>query len=84
MSDIVDTESLVTTYNILIDYVPSVNRQGAADHLMGLLVDSMDEIELQELVKAINCDYLTNAYNEYDFDDYVDDEDEDEWKYDEE
>jgi hypothetical protein len=83
MSESVDMDSLVTTYNILLDYIPAVNRQGAADHLMGILVDEMDELDLEELVGQINCEYLRTAYEEYDFEDSADDEDEDEWTYDE-
>jgi len=80
MSDI-DMDSLVTTYNILLDYVPAANRQGAADHLMGLLVDTIDERDLQDFVSSTNCEYLKSAYDDYDFEDYADDEDEMNWDY---
>ena len=72
-----DFEYLVTTYNIMKDYVPSGQMQGAADHLMGVIVDTMEEEDLNDFVQTVNCKYLTRAYADYDIDDKVnDDEDE--------
>ena len=71
-----DFDYLVTTYNIIKDYVPANAMQGAADHLMGVIVDTMDELELKEFVGATGCKYLKKAYSEYDLEDdeYDDDE----------
>jgi hypothetical protein len=68
---------LVTTYNIMKDYVPANQMQGAADHLMGVIVDTMDELDLKEFVAATGCTYLKKSHSEYDVeDDYDDDADE--------
>jgi|TARA_B110000263_G_C15037569_1_gene387044 hypothetical protein len=72
-----DFDYLVTTYNIVKDYVPAGQMQGAADHLMGVIVDTMEEEELRDFVLSASCKYLSKAYAEYDIEDEVsDDEDE--------
>ena len=56
---------LVTTYNIMKDYVPANQMQGAADHLMGVIVDTMDELDLKEFVAATGCTYLKKSHSEF-------------------
>jgi hypothetical protein len=72
-------ENLISTYKILMEYVPSKDAQGAADHLMSVLIESLDEQALDELV-ANSDGYLKRAHKEYEVED---DSDEEEGYYDE-
>ena len=66
-------ENLISTYKILMEYVPSKDAQGAADHLMSVLIEQLDEEEMEELV-ANSDSYLKRAYKEYEVEDDGDDE----------
>ena len=72
-------ENLISTYKILMEYIPSKDAQGAADHLMSVLIESLDEEAMDELVG--NSDgYLKRSFKEYDVEEDTDD---DEGYYDE-
>ena len=64
-------EVLSETYLILKQYIPSKDRQEAADNLMGLLVDMLSDDDLKEFGATDST--LTRAMKEY----VIDDEDSD-------
>lgn len=72
----IDIEVLTETYSILKQYVPSKDRQEAADNLISVLVDMLDDKELAEL-GALDS-YLGRAIKDYtgdaDEDEYQDDD----------
>lgn len=70
-------EVLSETYLILKQYIPSKDRQEAADNLMGLLVDMLSDDDLKEF--GATDSVLTRALREY----VVEDEDDTD-RYDEE
>lgn len=69
--DTVDSVSVV--YKILMEYVPKKESLTAADHVLSVLVDIMDEEEVAEFVSHGDAP-LKAAFKEYDFDDDDDDE----------
>jgi len=44
----IDVDVLSETYTILKQYIPVKDRQEAADNLMSVLVDMLNDIDLQE------------------------------------
>ena len=70
----IDVEVLIETYTILKQYIPSKDRQEAADNLMSVLVDMLNDEQLNEFGTSDNV--LKKALKEYGAD--KDDEDEDE------
>lgn len=66
-------DNLIATYKILMEYVPSKDAQGAADHLMSVLIEQLDEEEMNELV-ANSDGYLKRAHKEYEVEDDGDEE----------
>ena len=71
----IDVEVLIETYTILKEYVPTKERQAAADNLVSTLVDALSDRELREFGS-------TDAYTKRAAEEYLDDED-DELDYEE-
>jgi hypothetical protein len=71
----IEVDVLIDTYQTLYQYIPSKDRQEAADHLMSILVDCVSDEELAEI--GLVDSYMKRAYKEYTMDD-PDDYDEDE------
>ncbi|CAB4221321.1 hypothetical protein UFOVP1636_247 [uncultured Caudovirales phage] len=59
----IEIDTLSEVYTILKQYIPVKDRQEAADNLMGLLVDMLDDLELKELSGVDSV--LSRAYKEY-------------------
>jgi hypothetical protein len=59
----IETDVLSETYTILKQYIPQKDRQEAADNLMGLLVDMLNDLELKEFSGTDAA--LGRAYKEY-------------------
>jgi uncharacterized protein YqeY len=72
----IDVEVLIETYTILKQYIPSKDRQEAADNLMSVVVDMLSDQELKEFGTADNT--LKKALKEYAAEEHDEDaEDED-------
>ena len=59
----IDVEVLIETYTILKQYIPSKDRQEAADNLMSVVVDMLSDQELKEFGTSDNI--LKKALKEY-------------------
>jgi hypothetical protein len=59
----IDIDVLSETYTILKQYIPVKDRQEAADNLMSVLVDMLNDIDLQEFGGTDNN--LKKALKEY-------------------
>lgn len=66
----IDLDVLIETYTILKQYIPSKDRQEAADNLMSVLVDLLSDDQLKEigvvdapLSRALK-EYVTEEENE--------------------
>jgi uncharacterized protein (UPF0305 family) len=72
----IDIDVLSETYTILKQYIPQKDRQEAADNLMSVLVDMLNDIDLQEFGGTDSN--LKKALKEYvvDEEDNYNDEDE--------
>jgi hypothetical protein len=71
----IDVDVLVETYTILKQYIPVKDRQEAADNLMSVMVDMLNDIEIKEF--AATDGPLTKSLKEYmseDEDEYYDEE----------
>jgi uncharacterized protein YqeY len=71
----IEVDVLGETYTILKQYIPQKDRQEAADNLMSVLVDMLNDIDLQELggidsnLKKALKEYVTDEEdNEHDGD----------------
>jgi len=71
----IDVEVLIESYITLKEYIPSKERQAAADNLVSMLVDNLSEKELREFGSA-------DSYTKRAIEEYLDDED-DELDYEE-
>ena len=67
-----NVEVLSEAYLILKQYIPSKDRQEAADNLISSLIDLMPDDELQEFGAADSA--LTRALKEWNIDDDADDD----------
>ena len=67
---------LSEVYSIMKEYVPSKERQAAADSLVSVLVDYLDDKDLKEFTSYDN--YLARSMVEYGGDSGQDEEDEEE------
>lgn len=67
----IEVDVLGEVYTTLKQYIPQKDRQEAADNLMGLLVDALNDLELKEFSGTDAA--LGRAYKEYAAD--VDEED---------
>jgi hypothetical protein len=59
----IEVDVLIETYQILKEYVPSKERQEAADTLTAFLVDNLNDEQLKE-VSNIDS-YMKHAHKEY-------------------
>ena len=64
----IDVEVLIETYITLKEYIPSKERQAAADNLVSMLVDNLSDKELREFGGA-------DSYTKRSLEEYLDDED---------
>lgn len=70
----IDVEVLSETYSILKQYIPIKDRQEAADNLMSIMVDYLDDAELGEFGRTDAAlgrafkEYAGDAEDEYDED----------------
>ena len=71
----IDIEVLAEMYSILKQYIPSKDRQEAADTLMSTLVDVLGDQELKEF-GTVDV-YTKRSYDEYSGN--IDDSDDDEY-----
>lgn len=58
-----DIETLIEVYSTLKQYIPTKDRQEAADNLMSVMVDMLSDQDLRELSQADSI--LARAYKEY-------------------
>ena len=68
----IDVEVLIETYITLKEYIPSKERQAAADNLVSMLVDNLSDKELTEFGGADS--YTKRALEEYLHDEDLEDE----------
>ena len=72
----IDVEVLSELYTIMKQYIPSKDRQEAADNLMSVMVDMLGDRELKEfgttdaILKRALKEYVTEDDEEYGNDDY--------------
>jgi len=59
----IDVEVLSEAYSILKQYIPPKDRQEAADHIMSVMVDYLDDSELNEFGRTDSV--LGRAFKEY-------------------
>ena len=59
----IELDVLSETYTILKQYIPVKDRQEAADNLMGLLVDVLNDLEVKEFSGTDSA--LGKAYKAY-------------------
>ena len=59
----IDSEVLSEAYSILKQYIPVKDRQEAADNLMSVMVDYLDDSELKEFGRTDAA--LGRAFKEY-------------------
>lgn len=70
----IEIDVLIDTYTILKEYIPSKERQAAADNLMSVLADTLSEKELKEFGSIDG--YTKRSLEEYSIDeDDIDDDD---------
>jgi hypothetical protein len=68
----IEIDTLIEVYTILKEYVPVKERQGAADTLMSVMVDTLNDLDIKELA-GVDA-YLRRSYEEYSQDDSEDEE----------
>lgn len=59
----IEVDVLSEVYTTLKQYIPQKDRQEAADNLMGLLVDALNDLELKEFSGTDAA--IGRAYKEY-------------------
>ena len=59
----IDVEVLSEAYSILKQYIPIKDRQEAADNIMSIMVDYLDDSELKEFGRTDTA--LGRAFKEY-------------------
>lgn len=59
----IEVDVLSEVYTILKQYIPQKDRQEAADNIMGLLVDMLNDLDLKEFAGTDAA--LGRAYKEY-------------------
>lgn len=72
-----DIEVLIEAYTILKQYIPQKDRQEAADNLMSIMVDMLNDEELANFGGADNT--LKRALKEYSADDDEVEDEEGDW-----
>lgn len=74
----IDVEVLIETYTILKQYIPSKDRQEAADNLMSVMVDMLSDHTLKDFGSSDPA--LKRALKEYTHDEVdFDEEDDSDW-----
>ena len=73
----IDIEVLIEAYTILKQYIPQKDRQEAADNLMSIMVDMLNDEELANFGGADNT--LKRALKEYSADDDEVEDEEGDW-----
>lgn len=73
----IDVEVLIETYTILKQYIPSKDRQEAADNLMSVMVDMLSDHELKDFGSSDAV--LKRALKEYAHEDLDYDEDDEDY-----
>ena len=68
-----DVEVLIEAYTILKQYIPQKDRQEAADNLMSVMVDMLNDEELANFGGADNT--IKRALKEYSVEEEYEDED---------
>ena len=58
-----EIDTVIECYTILKEYVPTKERQGAADTLMSVMVDILSDLDLKQLAGVDS--YLKRSYEEY-------------------
>lgn len=66
----IDVHHIEESYRILTQYIPTKDKQEAADNIVSYLVDVLDELDLKTF--CAEDKYLNNAYKQYDLVDYSD------------
>lgn len=69
----IEIDTLIETYTVLKEYVPSKERQAAADALMSVMIDMLSDNDVKELSGVDN--YLKRSFEEYSQDGDDDDSD---------
>jgi len=59
----IEIETLIEVYSTLKEYIPAKERQGAADSLMSVMIDSLNDLDIAEF-RGIDS-YLKRSYDEY-------------------
>jgi hypothetical protein len=59
----IEVDVLSEAYTILKQYIPTKDRQEAADNLMGLMVDMLNDLDLKEFSGTDAA--LTRAFKQY-------------------
>jgi hypothetical protein len=63
----IEIETLIDTYTTLKEYIPVKERQAAADSLMSVIIDALNDLDIAELVGIDS--YLKRSYEAYADDD---------------
>lgn len=73
-----DIEVLIEAYRVFKEYIPSKDRQAAADHFIGMISDyGLSDSDFKQLAE---CDsYTKHAAEDYFGDEFDEDDDEDEY-----
>ena len=71
----IEVEVLSELYTVLKQYIPAKDRQEAADNLMSIMVDMLNDVDLKEF--GATDSILQRALKEYTAEEELDDEDED-------
>jgi len=72
----IEVEVLSEVYTTLKQYIPQKDRQEAADNLMGLLVDMLNDLDLREFgttdsaLKRALAEYVSDDEEDTDYNDY--------------
>lgn len=71
----IEIETLIEVYSTLKEYIPVKERQGAADGVMSVMIDSLNDLDMAEFMGVDS--YLKRSYEAYadeaDPDEYSDD-----------
>ena len=70
----IEIDTLIETYTILKEYIPTKERQAAADNLVSILVDTLSDKEIREFGGI-------DGYTKRSLEEYIGDDDEDEIDY---
>jgi len=74
----IEVEVLIEAYTTLKEYIPSKERQAAADNLVSMLVDNLSDRELREFGGTDG--YTKRSMEEYLVDDGIGDDEHDDYE----